>query len=243
MYLVVKEQKDGFGSQYQNIISAIIFSSFNNIEYIHRPLKNLEHNYNDDKLFTERMEKIMNIDKKYKRINQIEHKKPFFDNPKGNYKKYFDQNIEKYLMSETLENIKKSYMSNKQEKEYYFPENTFNICVHLRRQNSHDSRGVPNYDNDYINIMKKLEKKYEDKNYMFHIISQGNIKDFQNFNYFKKIKFHLNELNEISFHRMVISDILMTNASSYSYTAALLSNGIIYYKKFWHKGSKKWIHF
>ena len=82
------------------------------------------------------------------------------------------------------------------------------------------------------------------KKIVFHIISQGKIENFQILkDNCENTILHLDEPTEISFHQMVIADVLVTNKSSFSYTAALLSNGIIYYKNFWHKGSKKWIHF
>ena len=41
-----------------------------------------------------------------------------------------------------------------------------------------------------------------------------------------------------------IRKIIQTkDASSFSYTAALLSKGLIFYKKFWHTGANKWKHF
>ena len=44
-----------------------------------------------------------------------------------------------------------------------------------------------------------------------------------------------------TFMGMVNSDILVTSASSFSYIAAFLNEGEIYYKKFWHPPMEKWI--
>ena len=41
---------------------------------------------------------------------------------------------------------------------------------------------------------------------------------------------------------LVSAEILVTSASSLSYTSALLSYGEIYYKQFWHPHSKEWIN-
>ena len=40
---------------------------------------------------------------------------------------------------------------------------------------------------------------------------------------------------------ILFSDILVTSASSFSYSAALLNNGEIYYKPFWHPPMNNWI--
>ena len=42
---------------------------------------------------------------------------------------------------------------------------------------------------------------------------------------------------------LVSAEILVTSASSLSYTSALLSYGEIYYKQFWHPPSKEWINY
>ena len=52
---------------------------------------------------------------------------------------------------------------------------------------------------------------------------------------------HLNESVEDTFTAMVLADILVTSRSSFSYTAAILSEGIVYYMPFWHPPLPGWI--
>ena len=52
---------------------------------------------------------------------------------------------------------------------------------------------------------------------------------------------HLNESVEDAFNGLVFADALVTSASSFSYVAAMLTDGVVYYKHFWHKPSMKWI--
>jgi len=256
MFVCVKEQTDGFGSQFQNIISAIIFAELNNFQFVHIPFKKLEHNYNKDPLFVQRLEELMNIDKKYSRMNDEIKNKKFFVNKYGHFKIFFDGNIEKFLNSKALYDIKISYMANKKSKEFYFPNlhNMFNVVIHIRNINSHDKQQyykqqMYNYElktqiKTSIIVMRNIVKKYEGKKIMFHIMSQGGQCKFKLISkYFKNVKFHLDTPIETTFHQMVIADVLVTSKSSLSYTAALLTNNQVYYKKFWHKGSNKWIHF
>jgi len=77
---------------------------------------------------------------------------------------------------------------------------------------------------------------------LFHIYSQGEDKNFEIFKA-KDTILHLNEELPLTFISMVAADILVTSASSISYAAALLSDGVIYYKRFWHNPRKEWFIF
>ena len=240
MIIIPISRKDGYGAQFQDIITCIIFAELNGYEFVHRPITRMEHNYNNDSEFLNRINKSMNIDNKYRRNNQIGENEKYISDK--NIKHYFDRNFEKYYNSKSLKNIRKNYLANKKNKSFYFPKDTVNITVHIRRNNEHDHGKVENMDKEYINLMKKINKKYNGECH-FYIESQGDLDDFKDFFIFKNITFNLNGFPEISFYRMVISDILVITKSSFSYTAALLSTGEIYCKEFWHTCGKNWIKF
>ena len=245
MYILPAKHIDGFGSQFQYFISAIIYAELNGFEYVHRPVTVMDHNYNNDPTFLQRMNDAMNIDSKYRRYDELketdkEHK------TNGKFKDFFDRNFEQYYNSASLQNIKRKYLENKPPKHTIFEKDVVHITVHVRRFNSHDSRGVDNIDNLLLFKMRQMNKEYQEKNirHHFHIESQGTIENFSHFEKaFDNISFHLNDEPDKSFYRMVISDVLITHKSSFSYAAALLSDGIIYFKKFWHIGAEKWHHF
>ena len=251
MFSCTNKQTDGFGSQFQNIIAAIIYASLNNLEYVHRPLTEMEHNYDNDEDYIPTLNDSMNIDSKFRRIEQVDmnnrHKET-------NFKKYFDQNIDKCLNSDALKEFKKNYMDNKLEKYVFLPVDKFNISIHIRSLNSHDSKscyanrfkkfGVKEQNELALTLMKTLTKKYNDKDIMFHIFSQGSITEFEILTKnFDNLTFHLDEQVELTFHLMVLSDVLVITKSSMSYTAALLTEGEVYYKPFWHCAGKKWIKY
>ena len=114
--------------------------------------------------------------------------------------------------------------------------------MHIRRHNSRDTRiaGTDTPDSYYLNLINTIREKYIDKPLKFHIYSQGNE---NNFNMYKNndTVFHLNESVQDTFTGLVYGDILVMSRSSFSYIAALLSNGIIYYEKFWHPPLYNWI--
>ena len=87
-----------------------------------------------------------------------------------------------------------------------------------------------------------IRTKYPEKEIIFHIYSQNNISDYNNFIDNKNdLCFHLNEDIADTFTGLVSADALVTSGSSFSYIAAILSDGEIYYKPFWHPPAKHWI--
>ena len=89
-------------------------------------------------------------------------------------------------------------------------------------------------------IRDKYNKSSTNKELLFHIYSQGEIIQFQDLAN-SDVKFYLNYDICESFIGMVSSEILVTSPSSLSYVAALISDGEIYYKRFWHNPRKNWI--
>ena len=135
--------------------------------------------------------------------------------------------------------IKNCFWKNKN-KNFY--NNNINIAVHIRRENIED-RGLagdrattPN--NYYLNIMNRIREKH--KNALFHIYSQGELINFQEL-IKDDVIFYLNHDIINTFIGMVSANILVISPSSFSYVAALISDGEIYYKPFWHKPRKSWI--
>ncbi|MCH6574897.1 MAG: hypothetical protein IH795_06790 [Bacteroidetes bacterium] len=47
-FVCIKEQTDGFGSQFQTIIASILYAGINKYEYIHRAIRKMEHNYDNE---------------------------------------------------------------------------------------------------------------------------------------------------------------------------------------------------
>ena len=117
-----------------------------------------------------------------------------------------------------------------------------NIAIHIRRHNTHDSRidGTNIPDDVFSNVINKLRDIYSSKKPLFHLYSQGNIENFKIFNS-QDIVLHLNDSTEDAFTGMVLAEILVTSASSLSYTAGILSEGTVYYIPFWHPPLPNWL--
>ena len=239
LYTAIKSN-DGFGAQYQKMIQTYIYCKNNNLDFAYNPLEVVEHNYNNDIEYNNKLEDLMNLK------NNIENLNKNFNCEFVDYnsivRPYFEQNIDNCCESEHMKFIKKCFWENK--KTPHFNNGKLNIAVHIRRENPHDKglagerASTPNI--YYVNIMNTIREKHKDKILLFHIYSQGNISDFKEIAN-SDVYFYLNHDIIESFIGMVSADILVLSPSSLSYVAALISDGEIYYKKFWHNPKKNWI--
>lgn len=228
------ERSDGFGAQFQTIIAAVIYAELHNKKYVYTPFKNMEHNYNNDPDFIKKKEWL---------INFIDNFETNMTNVRTtvNLIKFFEKNLVSCANSHALKKIKKVFRANKNSDNYFNNEN-LNIAIHVRRPNPHDSRiaGANTADNVFLNIINCLRVMYSSKNPLFHLYSQGSRENFTTFNA-QDIVLHMNESIEDTFSSMVLADILVVAASSFSYTAGLLSEGIIYYIPSWNPPLPHWI--
>lgn len=245
-YITVSKRGDGFGAQYQHIIFAILYSDQNNCVYAHTLIESMEHNYDNDPDFLANIENIMNIKNNYINVKDIDTSKNtiVIITPHPHLYPYIEHRIDICLNSESLKKIKTIFWANKER--HFYKNNNINIAVHIRRTNQHDGQNARPETSDlyYINIINKIRNKirniYSDKKLLFHIYSQGVRENFKLYESEDTI-FHLNEELCSTFTGLVAADILITSASSLSYVAAILSDGIIYYKPFWHPPASKWI--
>lgn len=242
-YITSAPRTDGFGAQFQNIIIDILYTyNATTNQYVFPNIASFEHNYTNDHGFTNRLIRYMNLRDHFsiKSSDTIHTYSSFV----SNYP-YFENNITQLLTSPTMNLIKSLFYADKNTP---FDTAFYNVAVHIRRDNKCDSRfsGITS-DEYYLNIIKYIRANHgaDKKPLRFHIYSQCN--DMASETSCKEkfthtdTEFHLNGDVLPTFHGMVFADALVTSASSYSYCAAFLSNGVIYYKKFWHKPANNWI--
>lgn len=231
------KRSDGFGAQFQTIIYSVIYAELLQKKYVYTPFKTMEHNYNNDSDFLEKKERLINfID--YFEVNNgdltVTSMKP------EQFIRFFEQNLAQCINSASLQKIKNIFRANKNS-DNYFNNDCLNIAIHIRRLNSHDNGlyriDVPN--DIYLEIINVLRAMYASKKPLFHLYSQGADENFTKFKA-RDIVLHINESVEDSFTSMVFADILVTAPSSFSYTAGILSDGIIYYIPFWHPPLPHW---
>jgi hypothetical protein len=237
-YITQQSRTDGFGAQYQTIINTILYCKKNNKIFIYNPIKTMDHNYNNDVNFLKKIEELMNINI-YKSKCEIDfHKIETYSVAESI--QFFDANINN--LDSYLSEIKKDFWQNKDRN--CFKNDCFNIAVHIRRSNEVDI-GIPDanirytVDEYYLKKIETIREKYKHKKLCFHIYSQGNLSDFTKYNS-KDTVFKINMNVFDTFKEMVAADVLIMSKSSFSYIAAILSDGDIYYQLFWHPHMKHW---
>ena len=233
-----ESRTDGFGAQYQGIITTILYCNMQSLLYTYSPIENVEHNYDNDLNYTQKLENLMNLMDNIKTHCETSPKEIPFRDMRLN----FESNIDQYCNSSAMQFIKNCFWANKERD--HFKNDKINIAVQIRRENSHDKRlagtrvSTPN--EYYIKIMNSIREEYSNKQIQFHVYSQGAIDNFQDL-HDEDTEFHLNEDITSTFIGMVAADILILSPSSFSYVAGLLSDGKVYYKHFWHNKKKEWI--
>jgi len=240
MNYTVAKTTDGFGAQYQKTIQTYIYCKMHNLNFLYRPFTQVEHNYDNDTNYNTKLEKLINLIDNIKNIEE-EH-----NITELNYniiiRHYFETNIDLCCESEHIQFIKDCFWENKTRD--YFNNNKFNVAVHIRRENYVDQglagerATTPNI--YYLNIMNLIRQKHKEKDILFHIYSQGNSKDFFDLES-DDVYFYLNDDIVETFKGFVAADSLIISPSSFSYVAALISDGEVYYKNFWHNPRKNWV--
>ena len=241
-YVTITGNKDGFGAQLQAKMSALAYCAKNkNYIYLHTPFKMMAHNYNKNPNFRKKLENFagMGLDEyqAHDFPNIMIEQKLFFPEVHWNSNPsiYYD---------EIIDILRKKYYHTKKPTIKYYKKNVYNCAIHIRRGNV-DKNRINRYTNNntYINLIKKIQKQYD--NITFHIFSEGDIKDFSDIRkYNEDILFHLNIDIFTTFHSLVTTDILVLSKSSFSYTAGILSNGLVICNNmllWWHKPLSNWI--
>jgi len=234
-YYTSVARDDGFGAQLQNIIIDLLVTERRGDKYVFPDIKSFAHNYNNNASFVSSAIDYMNLNKYYElppNTNLLKY------DGINNYKE-FEKNIDYYLKSDSYNKMRQAFFSNKQN-----PYNSayFNIAIHVRRPNTHDNRieGTNTPDSYYLNIINTLRSTYTDKPLKIHIYSQGRPENFEAYLNDDTI-LHINDSVTDTFTGLLFGDLLVTSASSFSYVAALLTSGIVYYKQFWHVPASNWI--
>ena len=143
-------------------------------------------------------------------------------------------NIDYYTSDEYMRRIKDMFWANKDAHTLFDNNGKLNVVLYLP-----ENATVLPYD-IYVNTIQTLRDQYNG-NLTFHIYAQGSIDEFQCFSAAEDTIIHMNENIESTFISMVAADMLIVTNSSLSYTAALLSNGIIYYQSNTNPPRNTWI--
>jgi hypothetical protein len=255
---------DGLGAQFQRFAWTCIYAEeCEESTFIYRSPEKMAHNYTGEPNYIEKLETLMNMKPHYMNYNEARADKTIDEILTPDFYdifNYVERNIDKCMKSESMARIKRYYWQNKDSvrdrpRLYRIPEGdhtyTHHLAAHIRRPNCDDTRpnGGEEYTNEYyikslLTIREKYLKQDSSNRIQFHIYSQGDEEKFANISGHEilgpDIMMHINDSNEDTYLAMTMADILVTSASSYSYSAAFFCNGDIFYTEFWHKPCSWW---
>lgn len=240
-YITHISLSDGFGSQYQHIISVLLICYRYGWVFVYNPIKRIDHNYDNDPDFIHKIEELMNVKKFHKSRDEFP-PDYIFTECDMTAKYVIDKDPDGMATEESLNKIRTMFWENKNRN--VFQNDKTNVAVHIRRPNSFDiNLGAEiryHPDSIFLRTINRIRDEHKDKNLHFHIYSQGNIENFNGF-LAEDTTLHIDEPLENTFVSLVAADILVTCASSLSYAAAMLNSGIVYYFPFWHNKRSSWI--
>jgi hypothetical protein len=235
----IKGQGDGFGSQYQSVMSGIAFSELNNYVYVHTPFATMEHNVDVDKLNT-----FIGINNNHLPADDLLSPDIIIQSYADNV--HWSDNPSIYYTDNVKQKIRGFYNST--------PKpviEDIDIAIHIRRGdvNTCVANGCSDFakrftDNaKYITLIQALKIHFPTKK--IHIFSEGNLEDFKEFGLSEE-NFKLNLDVIETFHSLVCAKILVIANSSFSYSSAILNDNIVYYMddflRFWHKPLNNWLN-
>jgi hypothetical protein len=221
--------------------------------FVYNPLKYVEHNYDKDPEFTEKLEQLMNIRPFFQTLTNEINEKENITMCDMTAKYVLDQNIDLYTSEENLSVIRSIFWENKTRETVFsqYPENKYHVAVHIRRLNQYDvtlpfvePERFNTTDDFYLKAIQRIRDEYGvscgGKELLFHIYSQGNNEEFRCYESADMV-LHINDDVTTTFIQMAAADILVTSFSSFSYVAAFINDGKIYYHPFWHPPRSCWI--
>jgi hypothetical protein len=227
-YITITDRDDGFGAQLQHILFGLLYAEAHGFTYIHKPISAMEHNYSWDSGFIDKIENFLGLRDHYLSVGQVDRYDvvsfwQLYNFVCADFSRLFLESRAIYLYKQVFwKNKTRSYNKDSGSSKKY-------IAVHIRRPNICDTRiegaDTPNsYYLDKINMIRELY----DGDTEFHIYSQGPIEMFSCFCH-KDIVLHLDIDLCLTFLGLVSADVLVTSKSALSYSAAMLTDGIVYF--------------
>ncbi|MAV56355.1 MAG: hypothetical protein CMI79_02315 [Candidatus Pelagibacter sp.] len=242
--MTIYGKTDGFGSQLQAIFSLIAYCYYKGYTYVHTPMYKMHHNDEHIQDFPNYMNSFINIENNFSTVDQLSN----FDNSivhklKEGLFVHGSFHPEYFYNDHVLNLFREMYFSRTKPLLTY--DNKYkNIAVHIRRgdvnKTKYPSRFTTN--KQYIDLLKKINLD----NSIIHIFSEGEENDFQDIvEAFSEIKvvMHINEEIQLTFHHLVMADVLVLAKSSFSYCAGLLNKNIKIANlitNWWHKPLRSW---
>jgi len=242
--MTIHGKTDGFGSQLQAIFSMIAYCYYKGYTYIHTPMYTMHHIDELIQDFPSYMNRFINVESKFSSIDQISsydqtivHKQK-----EGNF--VHGSHHPEYFYNDHVLNVFREMYFSTEKPELLYDDKYKNVAVHIRRgdvnANKYPSRFITNA--KYIDLLSKMKLE----GCILHIFSEGSESDFGDIvSAFpgNEVVMHINEPVQLTFHHLVMADVLVVSKSSFSYCAGLLNNNTKianFITNWWHKPLGTW---
>jgi hypothetical protein len=247
-YLTNELRTDGFGAQFQSLLSTILYTEISGKEFVYTNIERMDHITPTANFIPKQYQNTLQdiLDYMAIQINypSSEDIKDYRIVKVGDIISYSNRNINLLFKSLSFATYLDKFYSGKSSR---FDSSYTNVAIHIRRPDDFDIRNnlfdsFRRCDNShYINILNSIRHSEHKKPLRFHIYSCDtleNLKDLAS----DDVVFHIDEKVLDTFNDLVFADILVLSKSSFSYIAALLSRAEIkYYTQFWHPPLDGWI--
>ncbi len=250
-------KRDGIGAQAQAIISTMLYAHDMGIGYVHTPFSSIAHNVHGDPGWERRWEEFFALGEGETQVGEsavrsleiidagraerirrrpsalfvVEHCHSYADLFAKGYANIAVRLREKYRSSP-----KSAY-------QLHAEPGKLNIAVHIRRGDvsvMHPKRFTGT--DRVAATLKRVRAALAGSGIRtaIHLYSQGSEQDFADLDEFGMV-YHLDRCVFETMHNLVSCDVLIMSKSSFSYTAALLSEGVKLYEPFKHRPLADWL--
>jgi hypothetical protein len=229
-YYTITGKTDGFGAQYQAILSGIAYCHHNNLIYVHTPFTKMEHSIDIRKA-----NEFIGINNNRLLANgqMPSHCCKIYGNACAN-DVYICSNPSIYYTPDVLRMIRDDYL--------HAPKPSIgeiDIAIHIRRGDV--KNGMRYTDNHfYKKVVHQLRKVYP--TYTITILSEGKYDDFKDLGIDKEhVKLNTDVFE--TFHSLVCAKVLIQACSSFSYCAGILNENTVYHMNtFWRSKLDHWLN-
>ena len=257
LFLTCSGRTDGAGAQAHAIMAALAFSRLTGIQYRHSPFSSVSHSEGDPAAWANAWENFFGLgcgeaalssDDKLVPLEEYLADPSLQQRPCIVTARRYDQFVERSsngydgvvgTLRERYRRQDKSMLAR------HGREGRLNIAVHVRRGDvtgarRHGNRKRFTEDAHVCGTIQDILGALGDARPTINLYSEGDAADFSRFADLGAT-LHLGTSPFEALHNCVIADILVMAKSSFSYVAAMLSEGVKIYEPFWHPPLNGWL--
>jgi len=217
---VTSYKGDGFGSQFEGMMANYFYAQKEHLKFCPTVWNSMTHDINATEMFD------FVGGRNYGPIAPMNTYHPTDKTRMWRDKRTVDK------MYEVWDFARKQYDSTPKPDLTWFDDEHLDIALHIRRGDVRKGRKRWRPLSVYNECITSLKRFYGNsaKSMRFHILSEGDLADFREItDVHPGMTWHLNDDVKLSYHHMVMADVLVPALSAFSRTAAFLSKNKVYF--------------